>query len=142
MEEENRFHYYDFLVFISEGKKGSASLKEYVGIYSSLGPNDMYLILQKKTKEKKRKKKIRYIIFRQYNSGVLKILTSVKRVFNACMSHNTILMKTFETHSLTFFTVPYALVSLYYSHFPKLSSYPLFCQRYSLCLTQTLHTPL
>ena len=58
MEEENRFHYYDFLVFISEGKKGSASLKEYVGIYSSLGPNDIYLILQKKTKEKKGKKKV------------------------------------------------------------------------------------
>ena len=56
MEEENRFHYYDFLVFISEGKKGSASLKEYVGIYSSLGPNDMYLILQKKKKNKRKKK--------------------------------------------------------------------------------------
>ena len=137
LEEENRFHYCNFLVFISEGKKGSASLKEYVGIYSSQGPNDMYLILQKK------RKKSRYIIFRPYNnSGVLKNLTSVKRVFNACMSYNTMLMKTFETHSLTFFTVPYALVSLYYSHFPKLSSYPFFCQRYPLCLTQTLHTPL
>ena len=54
MEEENRFHYCNFLLFISEGKKGSASLKEYVGIYSSQGPNDMYLILQKKKKEKKR----------------------------------------------------------------------------------------
>lgn len=52
LEEENRFHYCNFLLFISEGKKGSASLKEYVGIYSSQGPNDMYLILQKKKKER------------------------------------------------------------------------------------------
>lgn len=53
LDEENRFHHYDFLIFISEGKKGSASLNEYVGIYSSQGPNDMYLILKKKKKKEK-----------------------------------------------------------------------------------------
>lgn len=57
LDEEKRFHHYNFLIFISEGKKGSASLKEYVGIYSSQGPNGMYLILKKKKKKKSKKKK-------------------------------------------------------------------------------------